>query len=374
MKKRVLWPLSAFILLASAGCTMPAAAPGGSSPGGAGPSASSEGKAPAGAVQLQGGYTVLAKGLQTPWALAFDGETIYVSERKGAIVKIAGGTTTRQQVILNRPVKSVGEAGFLGFVLAPDFSKSREAYAYHSYEQDGKLYNRVIGLKETPDGWQETKAYIEQIPGGNNHDGGRLAWGPDGNLYITTGDAGQDKLAQDKTSLAGKILRMTPGGAPPADNPVAGSLLYSYGHRNAQGLAWDAQGRLFSSEHGPSGMPGGHDELNLIEPGRNYGWPDVIGSEQKDGMTGPLYHTGQTAIAPSGVAIDPASGALLVAALKGQKLLRYDPATKSIGTLLEGEGRLRDVKINGRKVYVLTNNTDGRGRPGQDDDRLLVLN
>lgn len=317
-------------------------------------------------------YTILAEKLRTPWSIQFDEDTIYVSEREGHIVKMSNGTVTRQKVKLNKPLKIQGEGGFLGIQLAPDFHNTRQAYAYHTYEEGGKILNRVVVLQEKNGAWEELKAYLEGIPGGNIHNGGRLAIGPDNMLYITTGDSGTDKLAQDVKSTAGKILRMTLDGKVPADNPFAKSYVYSYGHRNSQGIAWDKQGRMFSSEHGPSGDPGGHDEINLIEKGKNYGWPVIIGNAKKEGMVTPLYQTGDTAIAPSGIAIDP-EGQLLIATLIGKKLYRFNPNTKQLTTMLEGEGRLRDVKVHNGGIYVLTNNTDGRGNPSATDDRLLML-
>ncbi|WP_233531215.1 PQQ-dependent sugar dehydrogenase [Paenibacillus alkalitolerans] len=318
------------------------------------------------------GYTVLAEKLLIPWAIAFDGDTVYISERAGSIVKIEEGAVTRQPVRLKKNTKNEGEGGFLGFVLAPDFAKTRQAYAYHSYEESASILNRIVLLEEKDDGWEEVKAYIENIPGSYIHDGGRMAIGPDNHLYITTGDAGIRELPQDRNSLAGKILRMTLDGKIPADNPFPNSYVYSYGHRNSQGIDWNDEGIMYSSEHGPSGTPGGHDELNVIEPGGNYGWPNIIGDEQGEGMTTPIYHTGDEAIAPSGIAID-SENRILVAALRGQKLFRYDPKDKTMEALLEHEGRLRDVKIHNGKIYVITNNTDGRGNPSEGDDRLLVL-
>lgn len=317
-------------------------------------------------------YTILAEKLHTPWSIQFDEDTIYVSEREGHIVKISNGSVTRQKVKLNKRLKVQGEGGFLGIQFAPDFHESHQAYAYHTYEEGGKTLNRVVVLQEKNGGWEELKSYLEGIPGGNIHNGGRLAIGPDHMLYITTGDSGVDKLAQDVKSTAGKILRMTLDGKVPSDNPFAKSYVYSYGHRNSQGIAWDKLGHMFSSEHGPSGDPGGHDEINLIEKGKNYGWPVIIGNAKKEGMVTPLYQTGDTAIAPSGIAVDP-EGQLLVATLIGKKLYRFNPETKQLATMLEGEGRLRDVKLHNGDIYVLTNNTDGRGNPSANDDRLLLL-
>jgi glucose/arabinose dehydrogenase len=304
-------------------------------------------------------YQVIAKKLQTPWAIDFNGEQIYISERVGTIVKIEGSKFTREQVFLNKAVKPGGEGGFLGFVLAPDFMTTKQAYAYHTYEEAGKTLNRVVILQENADEWQEVRPLLEGIPGSLNHNGGRLAIGPDQNLYITTGDSSKEALAQDLKSLGGKILRMTLDGKIPQDNPFTNSYIYSYGHRNSQGIAWDSQGRLYSSEHGPSGSPGGHDEINLIESGKNYGWPLIIGDEKKEGMVNPLYHTGETAIAPSGISFD-ADDQLLIAALRGQKIFKYDPKSNKLNVILENQGRLRDVKIHNGKTYIITNTTDGR--------------
>jgi glucose/arabinose dehydrogenase len=318
-------------------------------------------------------FQVIAKKLQTPWAIDFNGEQIYISERVGTIVKIEGSKLTRQQVKLNKAVKQGGEGGLLGLLLAPDFTVTKEAYAYHTYEEAGKTMNRIVLMQESSEGWKEVKPLLEGIPGSTNHNGGRLAIGPDHNLYITTGDSTKDMLAQDLESLGGKILRMTLDGKIPQDNPFTNSYVYSYGHRNPQGIAWDSHGRMYSTEHGPSGTPGGHDEINRIEPGKNYGWPIIIGDEKKEGMVNPLYHTGETAIAPSGISFD-ADDQLLIAALRGQKLFKYDPKSNKLKVIMENQGRLRDVKIHNGKIYIITNNTDGRGTPSADDDRLIMLN
>jgi glucose/arabinose dehydrogenase len=320
-------------------------------------------------------YEVLADKLQSPWAIDFDGEeTVYISERDGAIVRVKDGAVVRQKLHLAKSVKQEGEGGLLGFALARDFASSKRAFIYHTYEENGQLYNRVVAIRENGDGnsWDEEKALLERIPGAPVHDGGRLAIGPDGNLYITTGDSQREELAQDKTSLAGKILRMRQDGTIPKDNPFGDSYIYSYGHRNPQGLAWNEQGELYSSEHGPSGAPGGHDELNRILPGYNYGWPDVIGDETGQGMTPPVYHTGEDTLAPSGMTAN-SRGEWLVTGLRGESLLLFTPDLSNHRVLVKSEGRLRDVKIHGGAIYVITNNTDGRGSPGSRDDRLLRI-
>lgn len=317
-------------------------------------------------------YTVLAKELRVPWVITFDEDIVFISEREGNIVKVDGDATTRQAVHLLKSVHDRGEGGFLGFLLAPDFAQSREAYAYHTYEENGRVMNRVVLIKQNGGQWDEVRALLEGIPGAANHDGGRLAIGPDKLLYVTTGDAQQPELAQDRNSLAGKILRMTLDGKVPADNPFSGSYVYSYGHRNPQGLVWNSEGVLFNTEHGPSGDPGGHDEINKIAAGGNYGWPAIYGSAAQEGMITPIYHTGEEAIAPSGATIDE-NNRIWIATLVGEALYRYDPASKNMERVFEGEGRLRDVKIKDGRIYVITNNTDGRGNPSPSDDRLLIV-
>lgn len=335
--------------------------------------------APGAAVNVENGsdtaaYEVVAEKLETPWAIALAQNAIYISERGGAVVKVQASRQTRQNVKLSKPVKAEGEGGFLGFALAPDFETSRQAFAYHTYEEGGERLNRIVLLRESADGksWTEQRELLGGIPGAANHNGGRLAFGPDGYLYATTGDAQEETSAQDRASLAGKIVRIKRDGTIPADNPFPGSPVYSYGHRNPQGIAWDEAGVLYSSEHGPSGSPGGHDELNRITAGGNYGWPDIIGDERKEGMIAPLYHTGDDTLAPSGMAVDT-SGSLLVTGLRGQSLVRFSTDASSHKTVVRTEGRLRDAAVKDGVVYVITNNTDGRGEPGNNDDRLLRL-
>ncbi|WP_338552155.1 PQQ-dependent sugar dehydrogenase [Paenibacillus sp. KS-LC4] len=317
-------------------------------------------------------YEVIAEKLRAPWVIAFADDVIYVSEREGHIVKIEGKQQTRQNVYLTKSVQGGGEGGLLGFLLAPDFEQSQLAYAYHTYEEGGETLNRIVQLKYTGESWEEAHALLEGIPGAFNHNGGRMAYGPDKLLYITTGDAQQPELSQDTRSLAGKILRMTLDGKVPADNPFAGSYVFSYGHRNPQGLAWTDKGVMLVTEHGPSGSPGGHDEINVIEPGGNYGWPNVYGDQTGSGLIPPVYHSGEPAIAPSGAAIDD-QNRMLIATLAGRSLYRYNLETTEMAVVFNGEGRLRDVKLKDGRVYVITNNTDGRGSPSATDDRLLLL-
>ncbi|QNK60895.1 PQQ-dependent sugar dehydrogenase [Paenibacillus sp. PAMC21692] len=318
-------------------------------------------------------YAVLAEKLRIPWSIAIYGSEFIVTEREGNIVVIADGQQKRQNVRLEKAVLHRGEGGMLGLLLAPDFDQSQLAYVYHTYEEGGKALNRIVQLKREGAEWSEQKALLEGIPGSANHNGGRLAIGPDGMLYATTGDAENRSEAQNRDSLAGKILRMTLDGDIPTDNPFTNSYVYSFGHRNPQGLAWTKDGSMYSTEHGPSGNPGGHDEINVIQPGANYGWPTVYGDDKKEGLTPPVYHTGDPAVAPSGTVIDD-EGRLVIATLRGEAIYRYTPSSGEMEIIHKDEGRIRDVKLVGNKLYFITNNTDGRGGISSEaEDRLVVM-
>ena len=309
----------------------------------------------------------LAKNLDIPWNIAKDTQTFYLTQRAGKIIEISGETTREQSLSLKKNVHHEGEGGLLGFVLATDFSTSQQAYAYHTYKEENEIKNRIIVLKKEGDTWSEEGTLLENIPGGLIHNGGRIKIGPDSMLYATTGDAGNPDSAQDKQSLAGKILRMKLDGTVPADNPIQSSYLYSYGHRNPQGLAWDEDGNLFSTEHGQNA----HDEINRIMPGQNYGWPHIQGDEEHSGMVTPIFHTGEQTWAPSG--IEYWNGSLYIATLRGEKILRFDISSKQVSSLHEGSGRMRDVFIEENNLYTITNNRDGRGTPKKDDDKLLNI-
>jgi len=288
-------------------------------------------------------------------------------------------------------VTEISEAGLLGLALDPQFARNRFAYAAYTYRAaDGRLTNRLVRLREDPvtEKGAEDKVLLDAILGGNNHDGGRVKFGPDGKLYWTMGDAQSQSLAQDLASLNGKVLRLNPDGSIPADNPFPGSYVYSYGHRNPQGLAWQpGTSRLYETEHGPSGGAQGccRDEVNFIEPGNNYGWPAITGDQTREGMVSPVSQSGATETwAPSGAAFvtnGPWAGSLVFVGLRGQALYRItldrdDPRkVMSFERLLANRfGRLRDVAEGpDGALYVLTSNRDGRGAPIAEDDRVLRL-
>nr|MBA5586872.1 PQQ-dependent sugar dehydrogenase [Anaerobacillus isosaccharinicus]QOY34917.1 PQQ-dependent sugar dehydrogenase [Anaerobacillus isosaccharinicus] len=312
---------------------------------------------------------VITTDLDIPWNLNKVENTFYVSERSGIIIEIHGsnGLKIDQTINVTKEILHEGEGGLLGFIVAPDFEQSKVAFAYHTYTQSGLVLNRIIALELEENTWKEVAVLLEEIPGGRTHNGGRIAIGPDGKLYATTGDAGQPDYSQDTENLAGKILRMELDGTIPNDNPFDYSYVYSYGHRNPQGLAWDENGTLYSSEHGPTG----HDEINLIEPGNNYGWPIIKGDQQETNMVTPLFHSGDETWAPSGIAIK--DNKIYVANLRGLHIRMFNLTDRTESIFYEYGGRLRDVLIEENTLYTITNNRDGRGTPQDDDDKLIKI-
>lgn len=327
---------------------------------------------------------VVADRLDVPWAIeiAPDG-AIFFTERPGVVRVIREGKLVKEPVIaMPSPFVSKGEGGLLGLALDPKFADNHYMYVYHTYEEKGQTKNRVLRLVERNDKATLDKVLIEGLPGSTNHNGGRIKFGPDGYLYITAGDRYEPPLAQDTKSLGGKILRIRSDGSIPADNPFPGSPVYSYGHRNPQGLAWQpGTDKLFASEHGQSA----HDELNVIEAGVNYGWPNIEGDETAPQMITPLAHSGTTTWAPSGMTFvtrGPWKGSLLAANLRGEQMIRFELSesgglTKVSGKqfLFKGQlGRIRDVyEGSDGSLYVLTNNRDGRGTPKEGDDKIIRL-
>ncbi|WP_349408406.1 PQQ-dependent sugar dehydrogenase [Pseudalkalibacillus sp. SCS-8] len=310
--------------------------------------------------------TILANRLRVPWQINHINETVfYLSGRSGEIYSIKGDSKQKQSVDLNKEIIAETEGGLLGFLILDGTSEPLEAILYHTYEEDGERLNRVVKVQKQKSVWKETDTLVEGIPGGRIHNGGRLAIGPDDALYITTGDAGHSSLAQDKESLAGKILRINLDGTIPKDNPFPDSPVYSYGHRNPQGLGWTSDGKMYSTEHGSRG----HDELNLILSGGNYGWPVIQGDEEEDGMKTPLFHSGDETWAPAGLAIDGSK--IYVAFLAGEQIRVFDLETGTHELWKDGFGRMRDVIIRNGNLYTITNNTDGRGSPKKDDDKLI---
>ncbi|TYS17967.1 PQQ-dependent sugar dehydrogenase [Rossellomorea vietnamensis] len=307
---------------------------------------------------------VAAENLEVPWSINKAGNTIYINERTGGIIELKDGEAARMDVSLKEPLAQVPEAGFLGFVLHPQFPDNPSAFGYYTYQNSSSPHNRVVVLNLEGEEWKEGETLLDDIPSGQYHHGGRLEIGPDNKLYITTGDATEEDIAQDQQSLGGKILRMNLDGSVPKDNPFGDSYVFSYGHRNPQGLAWTEAGELYSTEHGPSAM----DEINLIQAGANYGWPVMTGDKERDGMQPPVIHSGNDTWAPSGAAIH--ENQLYFAALRGQGVKKLSLDSGEVEDVLSGFGRIRDVFIEEEILYFVSNNTDGRGSPAEGDDKL----
>ncbi|MFD0870573.1 MULTISPECIES: PQQ-dependent sugar dehydrogenase [Paenibacillus] len=325
---------------------------------------------------------IIAEQLNVPWEMVFTPEgDILFTERPGQIRLIRQGKLVEDPVFrFEEPFISKGEGGLLGLEIDPDYSNNGYLYAYHTYEENGRVMNRVLRLQQRESRIEVDKILIADIPGDTNHNGGRIKFGPDGLLYITTGERYEPQLAQDLQSLGGKILRIHPDGTIPESNPFSGSPVYSWGHRNAQGLAWHPDtGKLYSSEHGQTAR----DEINLIEPGKNYGWPVISGDQEQDGMVRPLLHSGDDTWAPSGMTFisqGPWKGRLLVANLRGMQILAVTwgadhTSIEHTSALFHHElGRIRNVTEGpDGSLYVMTNNRDGRGTPGPGDDKLIRL-
>ncbi|KTT86431.1 PQQ-dependent sugar dehydrogenase [Mammaliicoccus sciuri] len=313
------------------------------------------------------GIETVAQGLDTPWSIARSDDVFYLSERPGKIIKIDGNKKTEQQVDLDKEVSTAAEAGLLGFVLAPDFKDSKEAYAYYTYEDNGQ-FNRIVKLKLENDTWKEDEVLIDKIPSGQYHHGGRLKIGPDDKLYATTGDASDEQNAQDKDTLGGKILRINLDGSKPKDNPISNSYVYSYGHRNPQGIVWTPDGQMYASEHGNQA----NDEINEINEGQNYGWPVIEGNEENDNMETPIFTSGSDDTwAPSGIAFK--DGIIYSAALRGEGIMKFDVEKDEMKKVATKYGRIRDVYIVNDDLYFVSNNTDGRGNPSQNDDKMYKV-
>ena len=332
------------------------------------------GSAEAGPVEVE--TTVVAAGLEAPWDLVFtpDGEAL-VSERDSSRL-LSIDSSGNVEELQRLPENGTGEGGLLGIALSPNYESDGYIYAYYTTDTDNRVTRFRLG--------EDPEPILTGIPVLTYHNGGRIAFGPDGNLYVGTGDAGETSNSQDLNSLGGKILRVTPDGDVPADNPFSNSPIYSYGHRNVQGLAWDEGGQLYATEFGQNR----YDEVNRIQPGGNYGWPAVEGEGgffASGEYIDPIATWATSEASPSGAAIlkngaiPQWEGSFFMAALRGQRLYRL--ALEPSGTVTEQEellsgqaGRLRHVvQAPDGSLWVLTSNRDGRGTPIATDDRILRL-
>ncbi len=334
----------------------------------------------------------VAKGLEVPWGIAFlpNGDLMF-TERPGR-VRIVKNDKLQSEAVFRVPdVEPSSESGLMDISLHPDFESNNFVYLAYAYSKDGKFV-KVVRYKYDGTTLIEDKVIIDQIPAAPNHAGTRARFGPDGMLYVTTGDATDWELAQRTDSLAGKTLRLEPDGAVPSDNPFVKNgayraEIYSLGHRNAQGLAWHpTSGLMFQTEHGPSGFEGrggGADELNIVEAGKNYGWPEIWGQTKKAGMEAPLLEY-TPACAPASLMIyrgdkfPSFKGDLFFGCLRGTRMMRVKvDGRRVVGQqplLNNNLGRIREVAEgpNG-EIYVSTSNRDGRGSPDDTDDRILRI-
>jgi len=312
----------------------------------------------------------VADNLKIPWELVFapDGR-IFFTERDGNLWVIENES---MELVATFPASHTSEGGLLGLALDPEFEKNNFLYLYQTYFDFELHHNKVVRYTVSNNQLTDDQILIDKIPGAVWHDGGRIKFGPDEKIYITTGDSTNANLSQKIDSLAGKILRINADGTIPSDNPFESSPVFSYGHRNPQGIDWNENGILVSSEHGPSGEKGyAHDEINVIEPGKNYGWPVIVGDSNNLKYTNPILHSGDVTWAPSGLLyydsdkIPEWKGMFLVATLRGQHVMVMDldlenNRVNSVEKIFQDEyGRLRDlVQSPDGDVFVLTSNGD----------------
>ena len=332
----------------------------------------------------------VAGGLEVPWSIVWapDARMIF-TERPGRVRVIENGTLKPQPLYVVPDVEQSGESGLMSVALHPQFSSNRFLYLSYAYTKGGVLV-RVVRFRETPEGLVDRTVIIEDLPAAQYHAGCRIRFGPDGKLYVTTGDATKRQLAQQLDSLAGKTLRLNDDGTVPQDNPFVGQQnarpeIWSLGHRNAQGMDWQPGTNLmFQTEHGPSGFDGpeGGDEVNIVEKGKNYGWPTIHHKETRAGLEAPLLEY-TPACAPAsgafyrGSAFPQFKGNFFFGCLRGQRLIRVVLDGRRVVSqedLAKDYGRIRDVAEGpDGYLYFSTSNRDGRGKPASDDDRIMRL-
>ncbi len=314
--------------------------------------------------------------MEKPWAIDFSGDKIFVTEKAGQVRVIESG------VLLDDPLATLRTAnvfggGLLGIAVHPAFDNNHFIYVYYTYEKDDVLLNKILRITESNNKLDAAKTIFDNIPGSAYNNGGIMKFGPDGKLYVGTGYISESSHGpQDIQSLEGKILRINDDGTIPNDNPFLNSPVFSFGHMNTKGLGWDNEGNLFVTEMGPSK----NDEINLVQPGGNYGWPEqeCSGSEQ---FVDPI-HCYDPAIEPGGIVFyygDKINleNSLVLATLRASHLFNLeidDEEVKSQTSILSGMGRIRDVAVGpDGYLYLITSNTDGKGFPDPIDDKLLRI-
>lgn len=324
---------------------------------------------------------VVAKNLQIAWGLAYlpNGDFMFTERMTGKIYLIKKGET-EPTVLLQRSINPDGEGGLLGLAIDPEFNQNHYIFIYETTSA-----NRVVRLRYDNNTLAEDAVIVDGIPSATYHNGGGLKFGPDGYLYIGTGDARVPENAQDKNSVSGKILRVDRNGNAAPGNPF-NNKVWTYGHRNVQGFAWDNNGLMLATEHGPSGENGwyAHDEINLIQPGKNYGWPLVIGAPHVDTLMDPVYQSGDDTWAPSGITFitggqwDAWQNNFIYCALKGQRLIRFTVNASGKGTMITDTlqsvyGRLRNIieAPDGSLIFSSSNTSETQTMP--DDDKIYRM-
>lgn len=330
--------------------------------------------------QANKGIRTIAQNLDVPWAIdiAVDNR-IFFTEKPGRLGMIHANGTLASEPVVNIHTEDIGEAGLMGLALHPNFTQNHLMYVYHTYAKNGGLYNKVLMLTEKNNKIVNSKIILDGIPASDSNNGGRIKFGPDGKLYVSTGDSETPELAQNTKSLAGKLLRLNDDGTIPDDNPIPESPVYSYGHRDIQGFAWHPiTKKLYASEHGPAG----NDEVNIIEPGSNYGWPIEVCNHSTS--SAPIrFETPEYCfnpeIAPSGLTIAASNklgyqNDILFTTLRGSHLHHIDLETRIQDNVLVGYGRLSDiVEAHDGSLYVLTANRNAIGIGNANDDHILQI-
>ena len=334
----------------------------------------------------------VVSGLQVPWSIVWtpDGRML-LTERNGRVRVVENGKLQAQPLFTVPDVEPSGESGLMGLTLHPQFANNHFLYMSYAFKGGSDQLVRVVRYREEGGTLTDRQVIIDNIPAAQYHAGCRMGFGPDGKLYITTGDATERQLAQQLSSLAGKTLRLNDDGTIPADNPFVGQQnaraeIWSLGHRNSQGMDWQPGTNLmFQTEHGPSGFdgPGGGDEVNIVERGKNYGWPLIHHTATRAGLESPLLEYTPACAPASGVFYDGSSfpqfrGNFFFGCLGGQRIIRVVLEGRKVVSqenLLEGKyGRIRDVAAGpDGAIYFSTSNQDGRGSPASDDDRIIRL-
>lgn len=332
----------------------------------------------------------VASGLDTPWSIVFtSADRMLVTERPGRLRVIERGTLLAKPLHTFSGISEISEEGLMSLALHPDYRSNRQLYVSYAYAAADGLWVKVVRFRDNGDRLNDELTILDRIPAAKYHAGNRLAFGPDRKLYITTGDSTHKELAQQMDSLAGKILRLNPDGSIPDDNPFPNSPVYSFGHRNPQGISWHpVTGELYSTEHGPSVIdgPAGGDEINRIVKGGNYGWPLVSHGARREGTVAPLWvftpaEAPASALVYSGQALPQFRNDLFFGALRGEGLVRVRVSPQDPDLIMSVEklaqvqlGRIREVAEGpGGAIYFSTSNRDGRGNPSAEDDRIMRI-